>query len=397
MFAKSELLLQSIGVNLHGLDAAYLQVIDIIGAIRNCRHRYTKNDLDNVKLSIFWKTIREIGDLEINDGTEATNAAVCHILSDFPDESRKTDGRMWQPMHFAMSIPDIDLDEIQILYDNYPESISQGCDPEWNYTPCHLAMMTTDTNMDLIETLKDFDPSFGVRQTIEDSTPLHLAAEFSNSISVIQELIREFPAALTMRDAYQRMPVACAFQNNSADALDIFRILIAAAPQTAREPDNKGRFLLHQCLNSGSKENLDSEEMVSITLEAFPDAVNIADNDGWLPIHLAALTCRRAEVFNMILEVNPAHLYANHPEWGTVAHVAVSGYSLWQSFDKLKYIHSIQPQLLLSLDQNNCTPLAIAVKYRSKDPRQIAEIASMEPTAAIIVDINGDNLLHMMM
>eukprot|EP01036_Dinobryon_divergens_P061890 gene61890-biopygen31935 len=103
-------------------------------------------------------------------------------------------------MHFAMSIPDINLEEIEILFDNHPDLITQGCDHDSNYTPCHLAVMMKDPDMDLIEMLKEFDPDFGFRQTRYEATPLHLAAEFSNSIPVIQELIREFPAALYMRD-----------------------------------------------------------------------------------------------------------------------------------------------------------------------------------------------------
>eukprot|EP01036_Dinobryon_divergens_P061788 gene61788-biopygen27964 len=194
-------------------------------------------------------------------------------------------------MHFAMSTPDIDLDEIQILFDSHPDLITQGCDQDSNYTPCHLAVMMKDPNMDLIEMLKELDPNFFMRKTRYESTPLHLAAQFSNSIPVIQELIREFPAALYMRDDDQKVPLARAFENITADAPDIFRILLDAAPQTAREPDIRGRFLLHQCLEYSSQDIPGSEEMTSIMLEAFPDAVNITDNDWNLPIHLASLSC----------------------------------------------------------------------------------------------------------
>jgi hypothetical protein len=45
--------------------------------------------------------------------------------------------------------------------------------------------MMKDPNMALIEMLKKFDPDFGFRQTRFESTPLHLAAEFSNSVPVI--------------------------------------------------------------------------------------------------------------------------------------------------------------------------------------------------------------------
>ena len=78
-----------------------------------------------------------------------------------------------------------------------------------------------------------------MRKTTYESTPLHLAAECSYSISVIQELIREFPAALIMRGD---VPLAMAFHNFAVDAPNIVRILLDAAPQIATEPDNQGRF-----------------------------------------------------------------------------------------------------------------------------------------------------------
>eukprot|EP01036_Dinobryon_divergens_P061778 gene61778-biopygen27350 len=234
-------------------------------------------------------------------------------------------------MHFAMSIPDIDLEEIEIIFDNHPDFITLGCHPNSNYTPCHLAVMMKDPDMDLIEMLKEFDPDFGFRQTIDETTPLHLAAQFSNSIPVIQELIREFPQTLYMRDKDQKVLLAYAFENDSVEAPDIFRILLDAAPQTAR-----GQFLLHQCLDYTSQ---DTPEMTSIMLEAFPDAVNITDNNGCLPIHLAALTSR-TEVLKMITEVNPAHLSSHHPTLGTVAHMAAGGLNIRHGLvNILHFIH----------------------------------------------------------
>jgi ankyrin repeat protein len=133
-----------------------------------------------------------------------------------------------------------------------------------------------------------------------------------------------------MRDKDQKMPLAYAFENKTTDAPDIFRILSDAAPETAREQDNRGQFLLHQCLDYSSEDTPGREEMASIMLEAFPDAVNIADNDGWLPIHLAALTCR-AKVLKMITEGNPANLSSTHPTSGTVAHMAARGCNVSRS------------------------------------------------------------------
>ena len=391
MMAESELLLKSFGLQLQGLDTVYLQVLEIIGAIRNRRQNYTKTKLDKVKLKIFWKTIKEIADQEIKDEKVHTTAAINHVLDAFPDKKKKTDGRMWLPLHFAMSIPDIDLDDIQILFCDNPESIVQGSNPESNYTPCHLAMLTRDPHIDLIKKLREFDAGFGVRRTRYESTALHLAAEFSNSIPAIQELIREFPAALTMRDDCERVPIACVFENNTVAAPDIFRTLLQAAPQTVTEPDSKGRLLIHQCFDYNSADNLSSQEITSIMLEAFPGVVNISTIYGWLPIHHAANDCG-SEVLKLVTEANPANLSAMAPGYGNAAHFAARRINV----DNLLYIHYRMPELLLSVNAKNRTPLACSIIDLSDNLDFIEAVASLEPAAARIVDSDEDNVLHML-
>jgi ankyrin repeat protein len=78
-----------------------------------------------------------------------------------------------------------------------------------------------------------FDPEFGARVTSDERTPLHLAAKYSNSVAVIQELIRVYPAALEMRDIYQNTPLSCCLQNTNPEAPDILQALIDAALHTA--------------------------------------------------------------------------------------------------------------------------------------------------------------------
>ena len=104
---------------------------------------------------------------------------------------------------------------------------------------------------------------------------------------------------------------------------------------------------MHQCLDFRSDDIPGSEEMTSIM-----GAGNYTDNDGCLPIRLAVSTCR-TEVLKMITDANPAKFSSNHPEWGTVAHMAVSGHNIL-------YIHRLMSQLLLSLDGNKRPPLAVA-------------------------------------
>jgi len=93
-----------------------------------------------------------------------------------------------------LPIPDIDLDDIQILFDNHPDyglhypgsihSLSSGRDDKGSRYWIWLSSA-------------ELDPDFGVRQTRYESTPLHLAVEVT-------------------RDKDQKVPLARAFENITA-------------------------------------------------------------------------------------------------------------------------------------------------------------------------------------
>ena len=387
MTTESEELLKSIGViGKRNFHAAYLYVLEMIGAIRN-QNISEFNCVESIHRSLFWKTIRAVADNEINVDWEKKNWAVNEVLNAFPDKSKKTDGRMWLPIHFAMSIPNIDIEDIQKLLEKQPQLIHQVTGTS-NVTPCHLAVIMKDPNMTLINRLKIYDPSFGARLTSHNSTALHLAAIHSNSVTVIQELIREYPPALEMKDNYQSTPLAGSTTNHSPEDYAILKTILDAAPHMASVKDKHGRFPLNRCLED--RQIKSPEKFISVLLDAFPDAVNVHDHADWLPIHEAA-AYHGVAVFKLIAEANPANLYTTHT-LGSVAHFAVREKRL----DNLRYIHSLVPEQLLMVDRHDRTPFSYAVERNLCDPDFIEAVASLAPEAARIVERKGDNLLHMM-
>ena len=88
--------------------------------------------------------------------------------------------------------------------------------------------------------------------------------------------------------------------------------------------------------------------MIAALLAAYKDAVNIAEHAGMLPVHHAALNgC--VEVLKMIAEVDISNLSIVSPgEHGSVAHCAVENSRL----DNLRYVHSIVPEILSSVNDN---------------------------------------------
>ena len=204
--------LKSMGLQKGGSDELYLHALESIGAIIQHNNRLPLPKLESAKTRIFWKALREIANHEMGreeNVNHELNAPLSWLLDCFPEKKMRKDGRMWLPMHFAMSVPNIALDDIQTLFESDPNSISRECNSFLGFTPCQLAVMMKDPNLALFDRLKVYDPGFAasVNFAFRTSTPLHLAADHSNSVVVIKELIRMYPEALVMKDIYRDYPI----------------------------------------------------------------------------------------------------------------------------------------------------------------------------------------------
>lgn len=306
----------------------------------------------------------------------------------------RKDGRMWLPMHFAMSVPNIALDDIQTLFESDPNSISRECNSFLGFTPCQLTVMMKDPNLALFDRLNLYDPGFAARvnTAFRISTPLHLAADNSNSVVVIKELIRMYPAALIMKDINRDYPICTALGNKYPEAVDILQAFIDAAPHTARVGGINNPLYKLMCIQEHSK--LDSsctERMAAILLAACPGATSIASRNT-LPVHIAAES-GSTEVFKMILDATPARLLHTGTSKSKLVHGAMNGRNL----DSLRHMISVMPEILLSADEQN-RPLLHSALCRDSDSDCAfihALVSLAPPDAAKILDSrNGNNLLH---
>ena len=124
-------------------------------------------------------------------------------------------------------------------------------------------------------------------------------------------------------------------------------MLLEAAPQAAEIAGDHNRLPLHQILKKSS--STVTPEMVAMLLAAYKEAVSIPDDDGMLPIHLAARWAP-PYILKMIAEENMSNLSVIlFSDGGSVAHWAVLGRRL----DNLRYIHVMMPELLLSVDESS--------------------------------------------
>ena len=131
-----------------GIDAIILQCLEAVAAVYSLGYSSPQQSSKGAKCRIFWKTLREIADHEINKTSSTSSDALKHLMIALPYAILETDGRMWLPMHCAMSIPNVELDDVDILFAREPESIKQESCSNYKVTPCHLAMMTEEYGFD---------------------------------------------------------------------------------------------------------------------------------------------------------------------------------------------------------------------------------------------------------
>ena len=390
-------LLTSLGFDEYGVDAAYFHILEVVGAFIRLDFD-ANNTIDNVKRRVFWKTLQQIATHEIeksnnkyvDESPVANGPSLRMVLTAFPDKKKLSDGRMWLPLHLAVSLPNVDSMDVQLLLESEPQNIELCIDNEKKYNPCHLAVIVENPDIVLINRLKY--SQYGSSLTSQKDTPLHLAAQFSNSVALIKELVEAYPKALTMKNIEGNTPICCVSDNLNPSAPELLQALIEIAPHTATQLDRRGTPPLHRFLESSNRDlgvdNQATTRMITMLLNAYPDAVNIPDQNNWLPVHLAA-RWSGIQVFKIVTDANRENLLPM--EYGSVAHHAAMGKRL----ETLRYIHSTMPKLLLAVRGYHRTPLFDAVLHHgSTDAAYVKSVAALAPDAEKIVDINGNNLLH---
>eukprot|EP01038_Epipyxis_sp_PR26KG_P001678 gene1678-2363_t len=117
-------------------ESLLLHALEVIGAISCISENqgfletsYT-SEIVKAKLRVFWKTIQEIATQKLlerrdNEGNLVTEkSSTMMVLSAFPDKKKRKDGRMWLPMYFAVTVPHVELADINILFKAEPTTIT---------------------------------------------------------------------------------------------------------------------------------------------------------------------------------------------------------------------------------------------------------------------------------
>eukprot|EP01035_Chromulina_nebulosa_P008256 gene8256-11189_t len=247
-------------------DLMYLHILDCIGALF-CNHKRrekiyfkteNRNKNDQVADSnrrIFWQAVRELADQELTLGdrkvadSSKINSAQSKVLNVFPDEAKRLDGRSWLPLHWAVSLPNTDIQDIENLIIAQPDRLNI-LTSEFGFNPIHLACL--NARVDVVHLLMDHLPldERYVTSRYDGSTPLHMAVRSpSNSLALVRELIRLYPRALKMEDRHRNTPLHCV-STVSSEGPQILQALLDAAPQIVQTKNYLCELPLHRLLKS---------------------------------------------------------------------------------------------------------------------------------------------------
>lgn len=131
---------------------------------------------------------------------------------------------------------------------------------------------------------------------------LHVAAAEGAPSEIITSLVSIHPGGLSQRDSYySRIPLHVAVLSGSIDTVICF---LKLDPKTAEHRDDNGRVALHYAC----KELNGGETLTRLLIRAYPDGATVADEGGFLPLHVACRYSASLSIIRMLIRAAPESL-----------------------------------------------------------------------------------------
>ena len=326
------------------------------------------------------------GYLPIDLAVQALSTAFCKELIDaYPESLRVGDGVL--PIHEACRWA-VDTDTIQYMLELDPEIINAE-EINDGYLPIHYAAETGMTK--LIELLLKFDPDAASKKANDEigrrlfanggsrRLPLHLAcgALYPN-LSSIQALYDAYPEAILARDRDGDTPFDHAERNQPVQALN------DAYPEVYLLWDRFGRTPLDL---AGIHPAID---FLQTQLEYAEQSRNTAfmttvDENGWLPLHHALEDNASLGSIKLLMRSNPAAVQVADQKGVYPLHIACK----FSSVKVVKYLVDLDGDSLNNVDANKDSPLHYACHRGNCDVVKYL----LEANVPSVSERNNDNRL----
>eukprot|EP00986_Skeletonema_menzelii_P007999 scaffold3240_cov155-Skeletonema_menzelii.AAC.3 len=203
---------------------------------------------------------------------KVTEGIIQCLLDYFPDAVNDVDGNGLLPLHFACENSSVSLDIIQLLIDAAPDTLRSQ--DNYGRLPLHCCLCG---NTDLLGEKKMSD--------------------------ILKLLLEKHPESIRHADDNGQLPLHYACHNNK---VAIIELLIDAAPDSVRCGDKDGNLPLHRLCIDTDLDEMAAIQISKLLLEMHPESIRHADNnDGNLPIHIAAGRTKSSEFFRLLIEAYP--------------------------------------------------------------------------------------------
>lgn len=187
---------------------------------------------------------------------------------------------------------------------------------------------------------------------------LHVACQTSRPLASIRLLLEAWPESIKVPDSMGRLPLFHACEAQAPHT--ILWYLFQKWPDAAMIPNNwDGALPLHALC----RQSKTSMENVRMLIDSFPQAVEVADKSGRLPIHYA-IKGKRHSLVKALIEKCPSSLMIRSNDGTIPLHVACRCNQL--SFSVIETILQESPLSTRAKDQWEMLPLHYACFYANE-------------------------------
>ena len=334
--------------------------------------------------------------LAMRDSDESTFDGLSFLAHQQPGSLSVLDERDMSCAHYACSSEN-SLEKLELIAEAFPEAFR--CHSESYGLPIHYACTSGSDEEVLGYLVSQYPESLGVHVGSLDS-PLHCVVkcherrwegadeQYPPSFSKEHDLLRFLLKEKYRTDVENGLPIAHAFLRD--DEMQNRDRILALEPFTKderAEEDEKGRTFSHHIFRITKDVELIEKNVY------YPDWLSKQDHDGWLPLHHAIRhhTIRDAaslETVRFLLQEEPESLQVADNKGRTPLHIACR----YSHITLIKALLEVDPELVRVTDNNGRT----ALNYACERGRSFKTIAFLLERNSDItaVDEKGDLPLH---
>jgi ankyrin repeat protein len=231
-----------------------------------------------------------------------------YLIRRLPEAIRQTDRNGNLPLHVAareVSDPRV----LRLLVDPWPESVREAT-AVGGRLPLHIAASSSIGFRASVQFYLNLWPESIRAVDSNGNLPLHVAAATSAGADEIRPLLQAWPPSVQARNASGLLPLHFAVCRPRNPSIRVVRLLLNEHPPSARATDLEGGSTpLHLAATGGrgslpsvhepdgpitvlSEADRSSEvlEIVKLLAEQASESVQMANRQGFLPLHVAAAT-----------------------------------------------------------------------------------------------------------